>query len=632
MHSAAGSSGPTQAAVVFAQAQAEEAAGRIEAAVEGYLRALESDPSLRGAQEKVAIFTVAEAPERALELARGLGMNTAAQDILRHLGYVSFRAWSTFGRRERALQALRFWLGVEPVNRDQLLEGADFAAAQGDPELALAIFRRAFARHPGSLYALTGLVRQLQRLGRSGEAKTLIASVVRQAPGQAALRELLASSHANLGEHAEAEAAWNEALRLDAKDLAPHSNLMFSALCRGDLDGEGILRRAQAYGQAIARRRAPDGLAGWRPGPRAAGTARLRVAISSADLCLHPVGFFIAPFLRHRKRDRIELVVLSETRIEDPLAAEMRSLADAWHRTADLAAADYARLVRGLDLDVLIDLSGHTSRHRLLEMSWRLARRQASFLGFAGTIGAPGLDARIVDADTEPPGSERFSAEALLRMEGSYFCFEPHLLAKAAAAAPSPAAAGARLTYGCCAQLGKVSQQAVRLWLRVLSARPDARLLLRCREFAEEGVRQRFAALWRELGGAPEQLALAGWSLGGEHFRLYDEIDVVLNTYPFHLATNICDALWMGVPVVSLLGAEHRSRLGLSISRAAGHAEWCASDEDEFVRIASALGEDPAALAELRANLRSRMLASALCDGAAYAGRLEAAIEALAAG
>jgi protein O-GlcNAc transferase len=620
----------SEATALYQAALANEAAGRVDAALQGYRAALAANPALRAAAEKLAVLSLAEDAAPAIRLARELGMPGKDRDILGQLGFASFRAWSTH-HPARALAALRQWLAAPPDDRAALLEAARYAADHGDPQLALALYERCFAVHPTSLYALDGLVGQLLRLGCPSRARTLLAAVVAQAPAQGSLRDLLGNCLARLGEHAEAERAYREALRLDPADWMPASRIVFSALCRDDLDAAGLLQRARECGSMLAA--SPQAPSAWQtPGPAISPAAgrRLRVGISSADLHLHPVGIFIAPFFRHHDRRRTELVALADSHARDPLAQELQATADEWRITADLNAADYVERVRALDLDVLIDLSGHTSGSRLLEMSRRLARRQATYLGFAGTTGVPGLDARIADADTEPESLSCWSSEPVLRMEGSYFCFEPHPLARAAAR--SARRADGPPAFGCCAQLAKISRSAVRLWVRTLDACPEAILRVRCREFAEAATRDAFSRRWRREGGDAKRLELHGWLLGGDHYQAYADIDVVLNTYPFHLATNLCDALWMGVPVVSLVGCEHRSRMALSLCRAAGHPEWCAADEASFIALAQRLIGDRGALARLRAGLRDELRDSPLCAGPDYARRLDAVLHELAAG
>jgi protein O-GlcNAc transferase len=608
-------------------AEAAESAGRIVEALAASQWVLEHDPASRPAQERIAIFTVADNPDRAVRLARNLGMHGGDREILAHLGYVSFRAWSHHRGRDQALSAIRCWLAIQPTDKDRLLEAGDYAAAVGEPTLAADVYAQAFAVQPGSLRVLQAWIGQLVRVGRPVEARERVEAIMRRAPGQAPLYLLLGQCCAALGEHRSAESAWQRAIDLAPQDIAPRSSLMYSLLCRDDIDASGLLNHARAFAAAARARPLPAGAEAWPPlaSPPEAGR-RLRIGLASADLNAHPVGFFMTQFFRHRNRDRFELVVLADSRADDFLAREFRASADAWHDMADIDAAEYARFVRGLSLDVLIDLSGHTGRNRLPEFAWRLARRQATYLGFAGTTGGPALDSRLADADTEPEGSENVSSEAIIRLEGSYFCFTPFSVAGEVLVSESPAAQGKPLTFGCFAQYAKISPTAIGLWVAVLRAIPDARIAVRCREFGEAAVHDDFVRRWVEQGGAAAQLQTDGWRLGGDHFRAYDDIDIVLNTFPFHLATNLCDALWMGVPIVSLLGTEHRSRMALSICRAAGYPEWCAADAADFVAKARALAGDVPRLAALRRELREQLCASPLFDGAGFARRLESAL------
>jgi predicted O-linked N-acetylglucosamine transferase (SPINDLY family) len=244
-----------------------------------------------------------------------------------------------------------------------------------------------------------------------------------------------------------------------------------------------------------------------------------------------------------------------------------------------------------------------------------------TWLGYPTTVGLPAIDYRISDHHVDPPGHERFHTETVLRLPGSYFCYRP---GPAPAVGPLPAGAQGGITYGSFNALSKISDETVALWARVLREQPQARLLIKTRMLGEEGARARLLGAFAAAGVANDRIELLAWSDGSDsHLALYNRIDIALDTFPYNGATTSCEALWMGVPVVSLCGETHASRMGRSILAAVGLDHFVAETQDEFARIAARLAADREHLAALRAGLRARLRASTLLREAEFTRGLE---------
>lgn len=612
----------------FKQGQALEDQGRPRDALPEFLRALDHDPNSRPTQEKVAIFGLLSDPERSIRLANELGMKASREAIWRHLGYVAFRAWSMYETREEALESIRFWLKQAPDNKEHFLELARYASTQGEPELARQVYEQAFKIHSSSLLILEGLINEQLRLGLLTPAHQCLQDVLQQAHEHPALLKLLGRIQIGQGLTVDADKTLRRVLSLTPDDFEAWNTLMYLGLMRSDHPADALKKDAEAYGAAIRRFRPRINVPPFHSANTdSPGARRLRVGLCSADLRLHPVGFFMEGFLRHHDRSTMEVIVFSDSDSLDPQARLLRSFAVAWHSTRLLDASAYVKFVREQGIDVLIDLAGHTSFNRLTEFSYRMAPSQGTFLGYAGTTGAPEMDFRIADDDTELPELSRSSTEPVIHMKGSYFCFSPNTLGADIPIQPLPALHNAHFQFGCFTQRAKVTKETVEVWINILREFSDAILILRCREFADETTRHQMYEQWSRQGGNTSQLSLKGWVFGGDHLALYDEIDVILNTTPFHLATNMCDALWMGVPVISLLGQEHRSRMALSIGRAAGFEDWTSPTVEGMIDQLRLLTSDRAQLNTLRHTMRSRLLTSELFNGPDFALRLGEAIK-----
>ena len=278
--------------------------------------------------------------------------------------------------------------------------------------------------------------------------------------------------------------------------------------------------------------------------------------------------------------------------------------------------------IRAERIDVLVELSGHTGANRLTALASKPAPVIVSAIGYPNTTGLPAVDWRVVDSITDPPGAEAFCTERLLRLDPCFLCYRPpDLDVEPAMPAADP------VTFGSFNNSAKIGAECTALWARVLQAVPGSRLLVKTQTLADPAVQQ---AIRRRLaeGGIDEDRVelIAQASTRAEHLALYGRVHVALDSVPYNGTTTTCEALWMGVPVVALLGDRHASRVSASLLSAAGHPEWVAEDAEGVVRIAAALAGDTPHLAAIRSSLRDELRASPLLDSKAYAQRFHAAI------
>ncbi|MFO0857744.1 MAG: tetratricopeptide repeat protein [Phycisphaerales bacterium] len=345
----------------------------------------------------------------------------------------------------------------------------------------------------------------------------------------------------------------------------------------------------------------------------------LRIGLVSYDFRTHSCAYFIRPILKHVDRSLATLHCFSTCPDEDDVTSELKSHADSWHKVAGLAPEALAKEIAKQKIDVLVELGGYTMGTSLDACVLRPAPLQVTAIGYPGTLGLRCITHRLVDAVTDTRESDAWFSEKLVRLDGCFLCYDPGagFPAERKSLASRP---DAPIRFGSFNATIKITQGTLDLWASVLSAVPGSTLLLKGYTLGGEVTPAYLKQELAKRGVSPERVICKGRLDSDEHhLRLYDSIDIALETVPYNGTTTTCEALMMGVPVVTLEGREHVSRVGASVLAHAGLPELIATSPAEYVKIASELARDRARLSEYHATLRQRVLASRLCDGAAYA-------------
>ena len=557
------------------------AQGRLEEAAAAFERALVLRPSLVPAhvslgQVRQALGDLAGAAtslQHALALAPGHAIGHY------NLGVILTR----LGRVDEATQAYRRAVALQPDFADAHTNLANILQDQSRLEEAEAAYRRVVALAPDSPEARMNLAKALNDQGRLVEALSEFESVTRLQP-----------------DNAEARHAW-----------------LCGLSYRSDVSAEALLAEHQRWGRENDRQPPPDHLNDRNP------ERRLRVGYVSGDFHHHPVGFFLEPVLAAHDHARLEVFCYSNGERADDVTRRLRQSADHWRAIAGVADAVVAAQIREDQIDILVDLSGHTPGNRLSLFAGRPAPLQASWLGYAATTGLAGMDYLVMDRATAPVGAEAWCSEALVRLPHSRFCYGPPKDVPPPPA-PSSSVRGA-VTFGSFNNLAKIGPEAAGLWAEVLGAVPGSRLVLKWQSLGDAGVRRRMCELFAAAGAPDGALELRGFSPHAQMLAEYGDIDVALDPFPFCGGLTSCEALWMGVPVVTLPGDRFASRQTLGFLRNVGLDDLAADSPEDYVAIAAALAADVARRRELRATLRSTMAASLLCDAAVFTPTLEAA-------
>jgi predicted O-linked N-acetylglucosamine transferase (SPINDLY family) len=441
----------------------------------------------------------------------------------------------------------------------------------------------------------------------------------------------LANAHANLGNALmrqaridEAIAALRTAITLNPNLRVAHENLLVA------MNYLPAHTPQDVYGEHLAWAARHANHLGDDAPPHANDrdeNRRLRIGYVSADFRRHSVAFFIEPLLAAHDRQQVDIVCFSDVEQADDTTARIKQLADHWRDCRGMSDDRLAQIVRNDRIDIVIDLAGHTAGNRLLTFARRPAPVQMTYLGYPNTTGMAAMDYRITDALADPPGvTDAFHTEQLIRLPRTAWCYRPATDAPPVAATP-PSAGAAHFTFASFNKLAKISPPCIVAWAELLRATPGSRMIIKSTALGDVVLRQRLADAFAARGADATRLDILGpQHATAEHLATYARVDVALDTFPYHGTTTTCDALWMGVPVVTLAGQTHVSRVGVSLLHAVGLADLVAETPQQYVEIVGRLAADRSRLSQLRSSLRARMQSSELMDGTTLAREIESAM------
>lgn len=354
---------------------------------------------------------------------------------------------------------------------------------------------------------------------------------------------------------------------------------------------------------------------------------RLRVGFVSGDLCEHPVGYFLEGILPALDRQRLELIAYPTCDRNGVLTDQLKSSFERWQPLWALSDEAAVEQIRADGIHVLIDLSGHTAYNRLAVFARRPAPVQVSWPGYFATTGVAQIDWFIADRVTVPESHQAYFTEQIHYLPETRLCFTPPV--DAPAVAPLPALTSGQLTFGCFQNLSKVNRQVLQHWAHIMAALPHSRLRMQVKDFADESARQHMFARLQAVGIAADRVSLHAGTGRRDYLAAHAEVDLILDTFPYTGGTTTCEALWMGVPTLTLCGNTLIARQGASMMRAAGLDDWVVDELESYVSRALAFAADVNALADLRAGMRQRLLRTALFDTPRFARQLEQALWAM---
>jgi predicted O-linked N-acetylglucosamine transferase (SPINDLY family) len=349
---------------------------------------------------------------------------------------------------------------------------------------------------------------------------------------------------------------------------------------------------------------------------------RLKIGYVSPDFRQHSVAFFIEPILAHHNHQEFEIYCYYNHTHIDEVTHRLQPYSDHWRECALQSDEELANLIRQEPIDILVDLAGHTGNNRLLVFARKPAPVQVTYLGYPNTTGLTAIDYRLSDHYIDTVGvNEQFTAELPIKLPTGFYCYQPH--ENSPVVNNLPAFDKGYITFSSFNHYAKVSSPILEVWAEILCTLPSARLVVQTKNLKDTGTRQSFLERLTRLGVTEEQVIITDFMPSPKYLETYHQIDLAFDTYPFNGGTTTCEALWMGVPVVTLVGTRPVSRLGLSILSILGLTELIAATKTEYVNICLKLANNLEYLQHLRATLRQRMQASPLMDAPSFTRQLE---------
>ena len=493
----------------------------------------------------------------------------------------------------------------------------------GDVPGAVAIYRKGLAAKPIAEMH-DNLACALQKMGFIDEALHHFEEALKLRPDNLSTRCNLAAALSDAGSPTLAIEEYRNILAADPAHLAAHGNLLFSLSTHESTSTDAYLEEARRYDAKVS----PPFPAVMRPSLRAVGTP-LRLGFVSGDLRNHPVGYFLEGILCHLDRRRFELVAYPTVIREDALTSRIRPLFSGWRSLRGMTNEQAVSAIRADGIDILFDLAGHTGDSRLPVFAARAAPVQVAWLGFFASTGIAAMDYIFADEVCVPPGSERQFTERVWRLPQTRLCFTAPAPGTTPDVSPLPASASGYVTFGCLQRFPKINTAVLELWGKIFAAIPTARLFFQSPQTGRQIYIDQMLQRLRQVGIAPGRVTTRPPVPRKLYLRAYDEVDIVLDTFPFNGGTTTCEALWMGVPTLTLEGATMISRQGMTMMRAAGLDDWVAANVPQFVDLAARHASNLSELARIRASLRARAMVSPLFDVQLFAQRFGRAVEEL---
>jgi predicted O-linked N-acetylglucosamine transferase (SPINDLY family) len=627
-------------------------AGQLDAAERKYRQVLEQEADNQDALHFLGLIAHqrGQLTEAVRLIGRAIEIDEARPTFHFNLGAVRV----AMGDGAGAAVCYRRVLALEPDHFDAAYSLGTVLGQAGESEPALGALETALAGKPDDARALSAKSAVLEALGRSGDAVfaarrateadaglaeawtnlgTALGSTGEWKDAEAAHRRALAinpeyaTGHFNLGNllndlwrGPEARAAFRRALDLDPNDASARGNHLMNLLYDEDVDEAQLFEEHRKW----AARASPD--AGHPdhanpPEPE----RRLKIGYVSGDFRTHSCAFFLAPLFANHDRSAVECFAYSSVERADETTARLRGLIDHWQPIDGASDGEAADMVAADGIDILVDLAGYSRGGRLGLFQMRPAPVQIAWLGYAATTGMAAMDYRVTDAVADPEGgAQRLHTETLIRLAGGFHCYLPPAAAPQVVAPPM--AANGFVTFASFNNPAKINAKVVAVWAAVLGAVPDSRLLLKGQGLHQGPVRDRLLAAFESEAIAAARIEALAWVPREQNpMGLYGRADIALDTFPYNGTTTTLEALWMGLPVVSLAGQRHSGRVGASLLAHGGTGMEVAATPEDYVDLASSLAQAPERLAQFRFGVRETLLASPLMDGPGFAAKMEAA-------
>jgi predicted O-linked N-acetylglucosamine transferase (SPINDLY family) len=592
--------------------------GNIDDAIDSFRKALQINPNYADAynnlgtafREKGSLDDAIAFFEKALQI------NPNIADVYNNLG----TAFREKGNLDGAIAFFEKALQVNPAFAGALYNLGNVFEEKAQYDSAITCYQEALRMEPNNAETYNNLGNAYKGKWFIDEAIICYHRAIQLNPNYAEAYNNLGLALQDQGKPEEAEKYYRDALQMKPDFASCFSNLLLLMNYNPRHDAQSIFAGHLRFSKQIAEPLYPAAL---HHGNDRSPARRLRIGYVSPDFRRHSVNYFIEPVLASHRHDQFEVFCYSDVLRPDTATERLKEYADQWRNIVGISDEKVSELVRRDEIDILVDLAGHTGYNRMLLFARKPAPVQVSWLGYPNTTGLSTMDYRIVDSHTDPPGlTDPFYTEKLIRMPESFLCYHPDK--GSPAAGDLPALKSRSVTFGSFNVFPKISSETTALWAAVLKALPDSCLIMKTRNFTDRTACKNAVEMFVAYGISPERIELVSYKPSfTDHLAMYNRIDIGLDTFPYNGTTTTCEAAWMGVPVITLAGNTHASRVGMSLLTNIGLPELISGTYEEYLATAVNLAGDLARLGSLREKLRHMMEHSPLTDAKRFTVNLE---------
>jgi predicted O-linked N-acetylglucosamine transferase (SPINDLY family) len=577
-------------------------------------------------------------------------LNPALPDTHNNMG----TALTHLGRYEEAGASFQTAIDLKPDHVEAINNLGSTLRSVGKSDDSISLFEKAIELRPQFVQAHSNLAAALSDVGRKDEALKAIDTALKLRPGLAQQHFIRGIILREMHRMDDGIDAIREAIRLDPNHIAALTALGYAQLECGELEeAMKLLKQSiemkpdpQTHSNVLLTINYHPGyspadlleahqswaelhekplMANWKPHTNDRSPNRkLRVGYVSPDFRGHSVSYFLEPILQNHDHDQFEIFAYARMASVDMHTWRLRSQIDHWREISTKRSDETAEQIRSDQIDILVELAGHTGGNALTTFARKPAPVQINMIGFPSTTGLTGMDYRITDELCDPPGqTDAFNTESLIRMPGLFWCYRPPYTTPEIG--PLPMESNGFVTFTSVNNFTKVTPDVQTMWARLLQAVPSSKLILQTSALSSDRTQAAVIARFAAAGVAADRLDFRPWSDFTQYMQLLERSDMTLDPYPFNGGTTTCHSLWMGAPVITLAGDRHASRMGLSMMTAIGLPEFVAHTPEQYVQIAVEMAQDLPRLAAIRAGMRNRLKASPLLDAVGYTRNLESA-------
>jgi protein O-GlcNAc transferase len=592
--------------------------GRLDEAIAHYQKALQLNPGFVYAYNNLGvILKEKEEFDKAITcFQRALQLDPLLADIHNNLG-LSFQARGQF---DTAISCFQKALQLNPRYSEAYNNLGVSLQSRGQNDEAIVFYRKAIQLDPNFVKAYNNLGILYYQKGLLDEAITWYQKALQLSPEFYETYNNLGCAYKDRGLIEKAEDWFRRAIKGNKEFSTAYSNLLLTMQYDVRCDARTLylehLKFAKQYADPFISTITPHT-------NDCSPTRRLRIGYISPDFRKHSVSHFIEAVLISHNREHFQVFCYANSFEHDEVTRRLKEHADDWRDIARMSDDKVTELIRKDAIDLLVDLAGHTSGNRILVLPRKPAPVQINWIGYPATTGLSAVDYKIVDNYTDPPGmTEAFYTETLLRLPETFLCYMPDK--NSPEVYDLPLLIKGYITFGSFNYYSKVSPEVVDAWAKILQSVPNSHFIMKAKSLADSSTRQHLVSVFEQKGISAARIELLSWAPSTrEHLDLYNRVDIGLDTFPYNGTTTTCEALWMGVPVITLAGNMHASRVGASLLSNVGVRELIARTHEEYIDIAIKLANDTARLQLLREGLRNMMKSSALCDAKRFTTNLE---------